>query len=114
MWILQDDGCGVRFDDVADARVREAAAQCANGRRREHDVADLAETNQKNSEQPSSLLHGCFVDQHDGNVIFDRIHTFARFTLQCRAIFDEDHRRFARGTRENLEKFGIDRHARTI
>lgn len=114
MWILKDDGCGVRFDDVADAGIREAAAQSANRGRREHDVADLAETDQKNPEQPSSLLHGCFVDQHDGYVIFDRIHTFARFALQCCAVLDEDNGRFARRTRENLEELRIDRHARTI
>ena len=51
------------------------------------------------------------VDQHDGNVIFDRIHTVARLAFQSRAVLHRRDRRFAVWTRENLEQFGVDRHA---
>ena len=43
-----DDRRGGGFDDIGEVRVGKPLAQRANGRRREDDVADLAQPDQQN------------------------------------------------------------------
>ena len=45
-------GCGFFFDDVGDAGVGVVAADSANGRRREHDVADEPQPDEENLQMP--------------------------------------------------------------
>ena len=45
--IAVDDWCGRRLDEIGDGRVREALSNRPDCRRREHDVADLAQPNQE-------------------------------------------------------------------
>jgi len=47
--VMADHGSGGRLDDVGEVCVREAAPEGMNGRRRENDVADLPEADQKNA-----------------------------------------------------------------
>ena len=47
VWISGDDRRGRRFDDVSDVGGGKMLAQAANGRCREHDVANLAKANQQ-------------------------------------------------------------------
>jgi hypothetical protein len=47
MRIAGDDRGGARFDEIVEARIREAIAQCANGRGREDDVPDLAKADEQ-------------------------------------------------------------------
>ena len=61
-----------------------------------------------------SLFDGRFIDQHDRNVVLDRIHTFARGALQRSSVFDERDRRLAVRTGENFEQFRVDGHAGNI
>src|SRR5688572_13779121 len=58
------------------------------------------------------LLDGGLVDQHDGDVVLDRIHTMALSAFQRAAVLDEADRRFAVGTREDFQQFRIERHRR--
>ena len=51
-----------------------------------------------------------FVDQHDRDVVLDRIHPVAPFALQRRLTVHEHDRRLAAGTGKNLEQFGVDAH----
>ena len=51
MRVVLDDRRRVRLDDVGDVGGGKVAAQRANGRRREDDIADLAEPDQKNAVQ---------------------------------------------------------------
>ena len=60
------------------------------------------------------LLNCCLVNEHDWNVVFDRIHTLTSTALQRRAVVDERDRCFAVGTGENLEQFRVDGHAGNI
>ena len=59
-------------------------------------------------------LNGCFVDQHDRNVILNRIHPVARAALQRSAALHQLDGSLAVGTRQNFEQLGVDGHARTI
>lgn len=47
MRIVRNDGCRQRLNDVAEVSVREVLAQGTNRGRREDNVADLAQANQK-------------------------------------------------------------------
>ena len=58
-----------------------------------------------------SGLHRGFVDQHDGDVVFDRVDTLARAALKSCAVLYENDRRFTVGTRQNFEQFRVDGHA---
>ena len=49
MRIALDDRRGGRLDDVGEVRVGKSIAQRADGRRREHDVADFTQADEKNS-----------------------------------------------------------------
>src|SRR3954463_15891870 len=57
-------------------------------------------------------LDGCFVDEHDRNVIFNRADALAGRALECGAVLHVCSRRFTVRTRENLQQLGVDRHAR--
>src|SRR5690349_14122455 len=61
-----------------------------------------------------SLFNFCFVDEHDRDVVLDRIDAFAGRTLERGSVLDERHRRLAIRAGENLEQFGIDGHGPTI
>src|SRR5262249_37715420 len=93
---------------------------CASGKRsRSARMAGVVNTTspisrRRTSRMRNSFFDGCFVEEHDRNVVLDRVHTFARCTLQRCAVLHEHDRRFAVGTRKNLEQLRIDRHARTI
>ena len=134
--IARDHRSGRRFDHVGEMRVRKTLTNGANRGRREDDVADLSQPHQKDLQFTNSPIHqltnlpihqspdhqspmslffyGGFINQHDRNVVLNRIHALARRALERRAVLDERHGRLAVGTRENLEKLGIDRHGRTI
>ena len=60
------------------------------------------------------FLDGRFVDQHDRNVVLDRIDALARAAFERRAVLDERHRRLAMGTGKNVEQFLINRHTSNI
>jgi hypothetical protein len=47
-WIRGDDCGGDWFDEVGEVRPGKTVAHSSHRRRREHDVANFAETNQKN------------------------------------------------------------------
>src|SRR5881394_2735952 len=59
----------------------------------------------------NSRLDRRLVNQHYGNVVFNRVDAFASRALQRGSVFDEGHRCLAVGTGQNREKFGVDRHA---
>jgi hypothetical protein len=50
------------------------------------------------------------VNQHDGDIVLDGIHTVALIALECGAVFHQFDRSLTVGARENFEEFGIDRH----
>jgi tetratricopeptide (TPR) repeat protein len=52
-----------------------------------------------------------FVQEHDGNIVLDRIDPLALGALERGPVLDEVHFRLAVGTREDLEQFRIDGHA---
>src|SRR5260370_34294759 len=56
------------------------------------------------------FLYGRFIDQHHGDVVFDRIHAVAGVALQPGALVHQHDGSFAIGTRENFQQFGIERH----
>ena len=58
-----------------------------------------------------SILYCCFINQHHRNVVLNRIDALARGAFERGPVFDQGHRRFAVGARENFEQFGIDGHA---
>ena len=69
----------------------------------------------RRSNDPMVLwLDGRLVDQHDGDVVFNRVNALAGAAFERRAVFHESDRRFTVWTRENFEQFRVDRHARTI
>jgi len=45
--VVRDDGGGGRLDDIREVRGREALADGADGWRREHDVTNLAESDEE-------------------------------------------------------------------
>src|SRR5215467_7810383 len=103
-------------------RVGEVLTQPADGGGGEHHVADLSQAEQKYAQLMTaearpmtrlsdSGLHRGFVDQHDGDIVLDRVDALARAALESRAVLYEDDRRFTVGTRENFEQFGVDGHA---
>jgi hypothetical protein len=47
---------GRRFDQIGDVAVGEFAFECADGRRREHHVANQAKTNEKNLQRSSCSI----------------------------------------------------------
>src|SRR3954462_12260555 len=57
-------------------------------------------------------LDGRFVDEHDRDVIFNRIDALAGRALQRGAVLHDGDRRFTVRTGENLQQLGVDRHAR--
>src|SRR6185503_8862151 len=56
-------------------------------------------------------LNRGFVDEHDRDVVLDRIDTVTGGALERGAVFHELHRGLAVGTRENFEQLCVDRHA---
>ena len=50
MWIATDDRRGRRLDEVGEVSVGKPPAQRVDGRRREHDIADLAQPDEENSD----------------------------------------------------------------
>ena len=109
--IVRDDRRGVGFDEVGDACAGIRAGAARGQRRREHDVADQAQTDQ---EDLRGALDRGFVDQHHRDVILDRIDAPALRALQRRAALDQLDLRLAVGARQNLEQFRVDGHMRTI
>jgi len=51
-WIAPDDGRCQGLDDIADVCVGETLSQRANRRRREDDIANFAQTEEKNTQLP--------------------------------------------------------------
>jgi hypothetical protein len=115
----------------------KAVAKAANRRRRENDVTDLAESDQQNLQKNLKLelpnypitqlpnypitrlpnvlrLDGGFIDQHDRDVVLNRVDAVTGRAFEGRAVLDEVYRRFAVGTGENLEQFRVNGHGRTI
>ena len=82
-----------RFNDVAEVGVWEMLAQGTNRGRREDNVANLAQANQKDpfiqlpnysiTQSPDLGLDRGLIDQHDGDVVFNGVYAFARRALQC-------------------------------
>jgi hypothetical protein len=64
--------------------------------------------------ETSVVVDSGFVNEHYGNVVFDRVDTLARRAFQGGAIFDERDGCFAVRAGENLEQLGIDSHPRNI
>src|SRR5262249_19051071 len=62
----------------------------------------------------SSLLDGRLVDQHDGNVVLDRVNALARRALEGGPVSDRRHGRLALRARENLEQLRIDHCVRLV
>src|SRR5205823_5417684 len=56
------------------------------------------------------VLDGGFVDEHDRNVVLDRIHALTGRAFQCGPVLDQCHRCLAVGARENFEQLLIDGH----
>src|SRR5262249_58427554 len=121
--IVRDDRRGRRLDDVGEVRVRQSLPQRVKRRRGEDDVANLPQANEENPRElvgwsveelaiPQLVFFdGGFVDEHDGNVVLDRIHTLARGTFERGSVLHERDRRFTVRAGENLEQLLIDRHA---
>src|SRR6476660_1717613 len=60
----------------------------------------------------SVVLGGRRVDEHDRDVIFNRIDALAGRALQRCAVLHDSNRRFTVWTGENLQQLGVYRHAR--
>src|SRR5262245_61609203 len=57
------------------------------------------------------ILYCGFLDEHDWNVILNRIHTFARRALESGAVFHENDRRMTARTHEDFKQFRVQGHA---
>src|SRR5207245_10730185 len=80
-----------------------------------HQVTHSRSLQSPDHQSPTSLfLYGGFVNQHDGDVVLNRVHALARRAFERGAVLDERDGRLAVGAGENLEELGIDRHGRTI
>jgi hypothetical protein len=121
MRIAANDRLGQRFDDVREVRPGIVPPQRSQQWRREDDVAEKPKADNKNFHDwvlgyrlPPTAYHlrfdGGLVDEHHRNIVSYRIHTIALTALESRAVLDERHGRFALGTGEYFEQFGIDRH----
>jgi hypothetical protein len=101
------------LDQIRQARIREAAAERANGRRGEDDVADEAQPHQQDVHvgRDRLRLDGRFVDQHHRDIVADRVHASARRALQARAVVDYGDRRLAFRTGQNSQQLRVERHA---
>jgi len=113
---VRDDRRRRVFDDVAQGRVRIAPAERANHWRREHDVAEQPETYEQDANR---LILGRrfdrrLIDEHDRNVVLDRIATMAGLAGEARAVRSHAYWGTADGAHENVEQCRIDRHAATI
>ena len=107
--VARDDRRGRVFHQVRQSRVRVPAPQRADHRRREHDIANQPQADQKEVHSP---FDGRFIHEHDGDVVFDRIHAAARVTAQTGAVLHEPNGCLALGTDEDLEQRGVDSHER--
>jgi hypothetical protein len=101
-----------RFNQVGQMRFGNAFAEGVNRRSGENDVADFAKANQETRE--SSGFNRGFINQHDRNVVLDRVNPVAGHAFEGGAVLDERHRRFAGRTGENFEQFRVDSHAGNI
>jgi hypothetical protein len=79
--IVRDDGCGQRLDEVADAGAGKVLPESPDGRGRKDDVSDLAQADDENAQ--FLWLHCGFVDQHDRNVVFNRVDAMTSRAFQC-------------------------------
>src|SRR5688572_5446828 len=57
-----------------------------------------------------SGLYRRLVDQHHRNIVPDGVHALALVALQGGVIVDELYRRFAVGTGQDFQQFGVDGH----
>ena len=111
-----DDRRGGRFDEVRERRVRVPAPQRADDRRREHDVADEAQADEKNPNRSvlDSGLDRGLIDQHDGDVVLNRVDPPTGVALEARAGLDDVYWCAACRADQNLEQRRIDGHAAPI
>ena len=92
--VVANDRFGGRLDEIGDARVGKAPPERRDGRRREDDVADQAQPDEQNLHPSTPLgmtlsmsrsgLDRRLVDQHDRDVVLDRIHAVALVALERR------------------------------
>ena len=73
--IAGDDCRRVALDEVGEGGVRESAPQGPDHRRREHHIADEPQPDEEDTH--SSRFDGGFVQQHDGDVVLDRVDALA-------------------------------------
>lgn len=119
VWVAFEDRGGGRFDQVAERGLREPRTERPEGWRGEDDVANLPEANEQDAGRANPPCRGLvldarFVDQHDWNVVLDRIDALTGPALERRAVLHEGDGRFAARTRQNVEQIGVDRHDGTI
>jgi hypothetical protein len=96
---------GLPFHQVGERGVREPPPQRADHRRRQYDVADEAEADEKDAH--GSRLDGGLVEQHDGDVVPDRVHAFALPALECGSVLDEVDLRLAVRAGKDFQEFRI-------
>ena len=65
----------IAFHEIGEGCVRESAPQGPNHRRGEHHVADESQPDEEDTH--SSRFDGGFVQQHDGDVVLDRVDALA-------------------------------------
>ena len=118
MRVAGDDRRGRGLDEIGELRVGKPPAQRVNGRRREDDVADLAQANEQDcncrsisqfSRHSSIVASSISMTGMSSLIGYTRLHVRA---LERGAVLDERHRRLAVRTGENLEQFRVDGHAR--
>jgi hypothetical protein len=109
VWVSLQDRSRGRFHDVHNPRIGVAAAQRANERRREDNVADEPQADQEDLRR-SVLLDGRLVNQHHRDVVLDGVDAMTLIALETGAVMHQFDRRFAMGTGEDFEQFGVDWH----
>jgi hypothetical protein len=99
---------GIALDEIAERRVRKRPPQSPDQRRRQDHVADESQANEEHAH--GSRFDGRLVQQHDGDVVLDRVDALALSALERGAVLDELDLRLAVRAGENLEQFRVNRH----
>ena len=107
------------LDQIRQPRVRKRPLERADERRGEDDVADEAKANEEYLHVTGVRRHAGLhelgfdsglVQQHDGDVVLDRIDALALTAFQRGAVLDELNLGLAVGAGQYLEQFRIDGH----
>ena len=116
MRIVRDDGLGGRFDEIRDVRPRVPFSNGAHSGRGEHDVADLAKSDQENA-HPNRQIHFSMVASSMSMTGMSSLMGYTRLHvahLRPVPLLHERHRGFAVRTRENFEQLRVDGHGWNI